>query len=106
MKQQSMNLNVKCDLSDEIWETIISAIYESMEGWIGFGKNDQNDGIPYWFGIDETQKHIWASIEPSGLLFAGLMKDDEWEQWKLAIKKIATQKLGFKVGETELGEVD
>jgi len=34
------------------------------------------------------------------------MEDEEWEQWKLQIKQIATAKLGFKVGEIELGEVD
>ena len=52
--------------------------------------------------FDETQKHIWASIEPSGLLFNGLMKDDEWKEWKAEIKKIATQKLDFRVEEIEL----
>ncbi|WP_338814885.1 hypothetical protein V9L05_06745 [Bernardetia sp. Wsw4-3y2] len=102
MKQQSMNLNIRYDLPNEIWETVIPVIYESMEGWLGF----ENDGIAYWFSVDKTKKHIWTSVEPSGLLFVGMMKDDEWKQWKLKIKKIATQKLGFKVGEIELGEVD
>ncbi|WP_291720211.1 hypothetical protein [Bernardetia sp.] len=106
MERQSMTLNIRYDLPNGVWENTIPKIYESMEGWVGFVKSDENDSIPYWFNTDEQQKHIWASVEPSGLLFEGRMTDAEWKEWKLKIKKIATQKLGFKVGEIELGEVD
>ena len=33
------------------------------------------------------------------------MKNEEWEKWVKDIKMKATQILGFKVGEIELGEV-
>ena len=33
------------------------------------------------------------------------MEEKEWEEWKALIKKIATETLGFKVGEIEEGEV-
>ncbi|AFM03940.1 hypothetical protein Fleli_1518 [Bernardetia litoralis DSM 6794] len=103
MKHQSMTLNIRHDLPNDIWENMIPKVYKEMEGWLGFS---QNEGIPYWFNFEEAQKHVWASVEPSGLVFEGLMKDKEWEQWKIEIKKVATQKLGFKVGEIELGEVE
>ena len=51
-------------------------------------------------------KHICASIEPSGLHFTGLMDDAEWGLWIAEIKRIATKELGYKVGEIEKGEVD
>ena len=33
------------------------------------------------------------------------MKLNEWTEWKTEFKKIATEVLGFKVGEIENGEV-
>ena len=44
-------------------------------------------------------------MEPAGLYFEGNMEDGEWEAWKAKIKTIATETLGFKVGEIEEGEV-
>ena len=101
-----MTLNIKHDLPNHIWEVILPKIYKSLEGWKGYSETEDNKGIPYWFSFDEQEKHVWASIEPSGLLFEGLMLDEEWERWKLEIKRIATQELRDKVGEIELGEVD
>lgn len=102
MNHHTMNLNIRHDLPDRIWQETVPRIYGKMEGWIGF---EFKSGLPCWFGYSEDEKHIYASVEPSGLLFEALMDDAEWESWKLKIKKIATQELGFKVGEFELGEV-
>jgi hypothetical protein len=100
MKEQLMNLNIRYDLPAEVWAKI-PEIYATMDGWIGF-----KDGFPYWFSDEMDEKHITASVEPSGLQFIGLMEEEEWENWKLKIKLKASEKLGFKVGEIELGEVD
>ncbi|WP_160114741.1 hypothetical protein [Aquimarina sp. AU474] len=48
---------------------------------------------------------MFASIEPSGLHFETNMNEEEWLLWKAKFKKIATETLGFKVGEIEEGEV-
>lgn len=89
------------------WENEIPEIYKEANGWIGFGAENAKwrKNLPHWFSFDETEKHIYASVEPSGLFFSGLIEDDEWEDWKKQFKQIATKKLGFKVGEIELGEV-
>ena len=103
-----MSLNIRYDLPEDIWQSVIPEIYKTLEGWLGFESNETRTtkGLPFWFSFNETEKHITASVEPGGLLFTGLMPDEEWEIWKLSIKRIATQKLGFKVGEIELGEVN
>lgn len=107
MNQQEMQLNIELiNLSEKIWQTAIPEIYQAMDGWKGFGIEEPNKGIPFWFNFNPSKKHIMASNEPGGLVFTGLMEDEEWEIWKRKIKQIATQKLGFKVGERELGEVD
>jgi len=64
-----------------------------------------DNGIPYWFGFNEDEKHISASVEPSGLQFSGLLDNSEWVIWVDKIKRIASQELGYKAGEIELGEV-
>lgn len=96
-----MNLNIRYDAPDSVWSKVPS-IYKQMEGWIGYDTN----GIPYWFSFDESEKYICASVEPSGLFFSGLMDDAEWELWAKQIKIIASQILGYKIGEIETGEVD
>lgn len=68
-----------------------------MEGWI--------QGTNYWFSKDENQKHVCSSIEPAGLVFSGLMNDDEWNTWSNKLKRTASEILGYKIGEIELGEV-
>lgn len=102
----SRNLNIRYDLPDEIWDKV-SEIYESMEGWLGFGDGaNGQEGIPFWFSYDYKQKHISASVEPSGLQFVATnIEEGEWEAWLNKFKTIATSKLGFKVGEIEFGEV-
>ncbi len=78
-----------------------------MDGWLGFSDGSIGDkGIPYWFSYNCHEKSISASVEPSGLQFVACnIDEEEWECWLKTIKAIATEKLGFKVGELELGEV-
>lgn len=104
---ESRNLNIHHNLPDEIWNKVF-VIYESMDGWLGFGDGVNGEkNIPYWFGYNFEEKSISASVEPSGLQFSASNIDkDEWESWLKKIKSIATETLGFKVGELELGEVD
>lgn len=97
---QEMNLNIRYDGPEEVWDKV-GLIYQQLAGWMGY----HND-IPYWFSFDEAQKHICASVESAGLQFNGLMPEPEWNDWRRAIKAIATQMLGYKVGEIEEGEVD
>ena len=100
MNIQLMNLNIKYDAPQEIWDKVLN-IYSQMEGWMG---DDQ--GLPYWFSFNEDEKHICASVEPSGLQFTGLMNDEDWLKWIKKIKEIATKELGYKVDEIEGGELD
>ncbi|MFK7783535.1 MAG: hypothetical protein AB8B56_00390 [Crocinitomicaceae bacterium] len=95
MKQQQINLNIRYDFP--IWKYRVPLIYSKTEGWI--------EGTNYWFSQNETEKHICSSCEPSGLVFSALMNDDEWKVWLSKLKEIATEILGYKIGEIELGEV-
>ncbi len=106
MEYQECNLNIRYDLPKEIWDKV-PLVYEKMNGWIGFGKDGNGEnGIPYWFSYNEEEKFILASVEPSGLQFSANIELNEWMEWKTEFKKIATEILGFKVGEIEEGEVN
>ena len=102
---QQCNLNTRCDLPKEILAKL-EIVYSKMPGWLSFGTEGIGQkGIPYWFSYNEEEKYILASIEPSGLHFEANIDEDEWLLWKTNFKKIATEILGFKVGEIEEGEV-
>ncbi|WP_315816950.1 hypothetical protein [Paraflavitalea speifideaquila] len=82
MNQQEMNLNIRYDAPDEVWDRV-PVIYEQLKGWLGFNTDDKSvkNGSPYWFSFNENEKHITASLEPSGLQFVGLMDDEQWAIW-------------------------
>ena len=106
ISKDTRNLNIRYDLPTEVWDKIRS-IYQSMDGWLGFSDGTVGyENIPYWFSFDDKEKCISASVEPSGLQFeANNIDEVEWEAWMRKLKSIATEILGFKVGEIELGEV-
>lgn len=103
MNLQSANLSIHYNAAPEVYNKIITSIYEQMEGWLGFGKggDEGEEGIPYWYSYNETEKHICASVEPSGLLFTGLMNDTDWTTWINKMKYISSKTFGYKVIEPE-----
>ncbi|WP_308722194.1 hypothetical protein [Paenibacillus polysaccharolyticus] len=97
INSHNCNLNIWHYLPDEVWAKV-SKIYESMAGWIGY-----RSGIPYWFGTEEDDVFIAASVEPSGLSFYAQMNSDDWMSWIETFKLEASKVLGFDVGEPEDG---
>ncbi|WP_342563164.1 hypothetical protein NST84_27100 [Paenibacillus sp. FSL R7-0345] len=97
LTSHNCNLNIWDHLSDEVWEKV-SDLYQSMPGWAGY-----KDGIPYWFGQEDDDVYIVASVEPSGLSFYAQMNQSDWDIWMETFKSEATKVLGFDVGEPEDG---
>ena len=62
MTHQEMNLNIRYDAPNDIWEKV-PLIYRQLEGWLGDENVLDKPGIPYWFSFDENEKHICASLE-------------------------------------------
>jgi len=52
-------------------------VYEALPEFAGYG----NDGVPYWFGPEDSPPFLWASVEPSGLLVHGLLSPRQWLGW-------------------------
>ncbi|MEK5475663.1 hypothetical protein NYE70_01805 [Paenibacillus sp. FSL R5-0407] len=96
---QNCNLNIWYYLPDEEWNKV-SHLYERMPEWIGY-----KNGNPYWFGQEDDEIFITASVEPSGLSFHGQMNNSDWNSWINKFKSEATKLLGFEVGEPEDGFV-
>lgn len=91
------NLNIWYYLPNEVWNKV-AKLYERMPGWIGY-----IDGIPHWYGQEENEVYIQASVEPSGLSFYAQMDQRGWDSWIGRFKSEATKILGFEVGEPEDG---
>lgn len=104
----NMTLNIRYDFEKSMLDKL-PLIYSQLDGWLGFCDDNSKCElhVPYWFNWDETKKQVTASMEPGGLAFhAKNMNDKEWEAWKTEIKRIASEILGYKVGEPELGDCD
>ncbi|MEK5468012.1 hypothetical protein MKY64_23665 [Paenibacillus sp. FSL R7-0210] len=91
------NLNIWYYLSDEVWNRV-AKLYERMPGWIGY-----INGIPHWYGQEEDNVYIQASVEPSGLSFFARMNQSDWDSWIARFKFEATKEVGFEVWEPEDG---
>ncbi len=97
MEYHNANLNVHYSTPNEIWN-IIDKICQSMPAWLGYINH-----IPYWFGSEEDERFINASVEPSGIQFFAKMPADEWNEWLTLLKIRLTDALGYEIGEPEDG---
>ena len=84
------------------WEAL-QKVYARLPGFEGW-----HDGVPYpyWFGAEpgdnEPQKsHLWAPVEPSGLLVAGQLDISDWIEWQQVFEALATAAVGFEVKSAE-----
>jgi hypothetical protein len=73
----SITLNLPYDLSEEQW-LAVDRVFREMDGWVGHA---ENDNTPQWYGTASSPKHVWASVEPSGLLIDGNLDQSHWTGW-------------------------
>ncbi len=71
--RHSITLNVRYDQTQADWDKVIQ-VYESMRGW-------RSGSDASWFGREGDPEWIWASVEPSGILFEAQMDDAAWSEW-------------------------
>lgn len=95
---QDAILNIRYDAPDEVWRELMR-VYERMPGWLGAAD------LPRWLSADETgqSQAVWASVEPGGLQLAGYMEGDDWIYWLELFTTMATEVLGYEVGDVRDG---
>ena len=71
---KSITLNLPYDLTTEEWKKVTN-VFEQLDGWMNHSK------YMCWYGTEENEEYIWASVEPSGLLLHGRISDDIWVGW-------------------------
>lgn len=97
MKRVSRTYNISYEIPELEWSKL-AAVYQQLPGFFGYDDN----GCPIWYGKEaEGKKHLWASVEPSGLLVEGFLDDEEWNDWDAAFRDHASQALGFEVKDVE-----
>lgn len=92
--EQTITLNLPNDLSDSDWEKV-STVYKQMDGWI-----DSHD-YPRWFGTEEDEQYIWASVEPGGLQLFGKIDKSIWIGWITVLCAKLTLALGREIHDAE-----
>ncbi|WP_217243167.1 hypothetical protein [Streptomyces sp. AC555_RSS877] len=67
------------------WDTL-GQIYRDLPGWQPFSSD-----VPRWYSLDEDRNlHLWASIEPSGLMVAGVLTQGMWRDWDTQFRHAIT----------------
>lgn len=90
-----ITLNVRYDIP-ESERQIVSEIYRSMDGWLGA------DDLPRWYGTEDDEKYIWASVEPSGIQFCGKMEAALWTSWLTVLCARLSVALGREIYDAEM----
>ena len=93
--EQNITLNLPYDLSEQEWEKV-SAVYKSMGGWL------DNTEQAYWYGTEEDNEYIYASVEPSGLVISGKVNEMMWLGWVTKICAKLSHALNREVYDAEM----
>ena len=57
----------------------LDKISQSLPEFMGY----DSDGIPYWFGVEDSPPFLSASAEPSNLLVYGMLSSRQWLAWDM-----------------------
>jgi hypothetical protein len=94
----TITLSLPYDLTDDQWD-VVAEVYRSMDGWI---EPSEGDYSPQWYGPEESERWIWASIEPSGLLLVGNLPVSHWIGWISVLCARLSIRLGIEVRDAEM----
>jgi len=71
---KNITLNLPYTLSKEEWDKV-EKVFKELDGWMN------HEQYAYWYGEEDDDRYITASVEPSGLLLSGKIEDDLWTSW-------------------------
>ncbi len=93
-----ITLYLPYDLTKEQWSTV-NDVFQSMDGWVGY---DEADNTAQWYGKNSSERYVWASVEPSGLLVEGNLPAEHWTGWISVLCARLSLKLGIEVRDAEM----
>lgn len=92
--ERTITLNLPYDLSDTEAAKVLE-VYRQMDGWI------ENKDFPYWYGTEDDDQFICASLEPSGLVLTGNVDEIVWIGWITVLCAKLTLALGRETHDAE-----
>jgi hypothetical protein len=96
MKRVSCTYDVRYDLSDADQKKL-AAVFARLPNFCGYDE----DSIPAWYGRSEETHHLFASVEPSGLLVEGVLDEHDWTVWDAEFRKLASDALGLEIRDAD-----
>lgn len=97
MNRVSRTYAISYELPDFEWRKLRD-VYARLPGYCGF----DDSGCPIWYSHEEGKgPYLWASVEPSGLLVAGVLDSETWRQWDAAFRNESSRVLGFEVKDAD-----
>lgn len=69
------------------WERL-DHLYRGLPQWGGY-RTEDDENIPYWFGMDETKPpYLTAAVKPSGLVVCGAVFQNDWKAWDAQFQRL------------------
>ncbi|QBE67352.1 hypothetical protein EWM63_18145 [Pseudoduganella lutea] len=90
-----ITLNIRYDIPEREWK-LVAEIYSGMDGWLG------HDDLPRWYGTEDDERFIYASVEPGGVRFEGKMDPDSWTAWLTVLCARLSIALGREIHDAEM----
>jgi hypothetical protein len=94
----TITLSLPYDLTDEQWATV-DEVFQSMDGWVGYSDTDHT---PQWYGPEASNRYVWASLEPSGLLVEGNLDPSDWTGWISVLCARLSRRLNLEICDAEM----
>ena len=94
----TITLSLPYCLSYEQW-TAVDGVFRGMDGWIG---DKESDNTPQWFGNESSERFVWASVEPSGLLVEGNLDPAHWTGWIAVLCSRLSLALHMEIRDVEM----
>lgn len=92
INDQEITLNIRYDMHEEDWKDLVAA-FELLPGWIGIEKT----GAFFWFGKENDEVYIKATVSFTGFLVEACLPDLVWEKWIAEFIKRCSEALGFEI---------
>jgi hypothetical protein len=94
----TITLSLPYDLTSEQW-AVVDEVFRSMDGWLGY---TDGDNTPQWYGSESSDRYVWASVEPGGLLLEGNLEPEHWTGWISVLCARPSRRLDLDVCDAEI----
>lgn len=93
-----ITLNIHYSAPQAVWNQL-GELYRQMPGWAEAHGPEGCSWTGQWFGANDAEQYLTASVEPGGLQLYGELPEAVWAEWIALFRNRAGALLGYEIGE-------